>query len=734
MATDWAGSSAAHNGKYWASETDSAKAVGELVIRVRRYRESLRSTGRADRMRRAWMAYQGWGPRMDADGTRLLPAGEAGESVQMNVNQFAATVNQAVVLTTSNKPAVKAIAANNDFESLAQAQLAEALNDYYDRELAISDREHEATLNMVLLSEAWVVIDWDATAGEPYTVDEEGKPIKSGDVRCYTLTPFDVGVDPDLHDVESATWFAYRRRVNKYDLAAQYPKQKDKLLVMGRKDQTFDAMDEQQSSFEFRRRRSIQPDTDCVYVWEFRHKPSPALPNGRRILFVDENCILADTVQTDDGGVVSDFGYPFGTELMAWSAAPERIPGTSDGHTSFFDLLSLQEGLDLSASIMVSAINSGGLQNLYVPRGANITADKLTGALNVIEYDGAERPVAESNLSINPAVQAWAEMCLTWMRQRVSLNDVVAGEPTKGMPAQAMALLRAQAVEFHSRLQSAYERMVQRLRTGILKMLQRYAKTERVALVAGKANTWTLKHFTSDSLSGVDRFVVEPVNPVLKTLAGKVGFAQPLLEQGQISPQEYLQLISTGRMEPILRFAQDNQARIQREKEMLMQGIGLPPPMVGPMGPMLDPSGLPLFADDGQPHIRPLITDTHWSDIPEYLGVLAMPEVRDNPQVVKAVTEVVDYKLRLWRTMDPAYIVLLKGLPPPPPMMPGMMGGPPQAMPGGPPPGGAPPSPEGAPPGLEGPPGGPDVKLPQPPPNPITGEADMQTPPPGGMS
>lgn len=729
--SDYAGSRAAATGKYWAAEPDSAKAVGELVIRVRRYREGLRSTGRADRMRRAWMAYQGWGPRMDADGTRLLPAGEAGEAVQMNVNQFAATVNQAVVLTTSNKPAVKAIAANSDFESLAQAQLAEALNDYYDRELAISDREHEATLNMVLLSEAWVVVDWDATAGQIYTVDEEGKPVKSGDVRAYTMTPFDVGVDPDLHDVESATWFAYRRRVNKFDLAAQYPKQRERLMVSGRKDQTFDAMDEQQSSFELRRRRSIQPDTDCVYVWEFRHVPSPALPNGRRILFVDENCVLADTVQTQEDGTVVDYGYPFGNELMAWSAAPERIPGTSDGHTSFFDLLSLQEGLDLSASIMVSAINSGGLQNLYVPRGANITADKLTGALNVIEYDGNERPFAESNLSINPAVSAWAEMCLTWMRQRVSLNDVVAGEPSKGMPAQAMALLRAQAVEFHSRLQSAYERMVQRLRTGILKMLQRYARTERVALVAGKANTWTLKHFTSEALKGVDRFVVEPVNPVLKTLAGKVGFAQPLLESGMISPQEYLQLVSTGRMEPILRFSQDNQARIQREKEMLMQGIGLPPIQVGPMGPMLDASGLPVFADDGQPHIRPLITDTHWNDIPEYLGVLAMPEVRDNPQVVRAVTEVVDFKLKLWRQMDPGIIMLLKGVPPPPPAMPPGM--PPMGPPGMPPPPAGAPGLEGPPPELVGGPGAPPVRMPQPPPNPITGEA-MEAPPPGGLA
>jgi len=714
---------------YWASNVDSRAVVAATKRRIRRYRESLRISGRADRMKRAWMAYQGWGPRADADASRALPAGEQGEMIQLNVNHFAALVNQAVVLTTSNKPATKAVPANNDFESLAQAQLAESLNDYYDRELAVSDREYEATLCMVLMSESWMVQEWDRAAGAPVQPDEQGNIIRAGDVRITTLTPFDVGVDPDVQDVESNTWFAFRRRANKFDLAARYPACRDSLLSADRRDQTYDAMDETSMSLDLQRRRTTEADSDCVYVWELRHLRTPALPNGRRVVFVSEDCVLEDSVQKDETGTVKDFGYPYGSSLYAFSSAPDRIPGTSDGHTSFFDLLSLQEGVDLSASIFMSAINSGGMSNLYVPRGANITAEKLTGALNIVEFDGDLVPKAESNLSIRPEVQQFTEACVSWMRQRVSMNDVVMGEPQKGMPAQAMALLRAQAVEFHSRLQASYERLVQRCRTGILKLLQKYAETERVALVSGKGNSWALRHFKADDLRGVDRFVVEPVNPTLKTLAGKVGFAQPLLENGVIGLQEYLQLVETGRLEPIMRFAQDNQARIQREKELLMQGIGLPPikTVMTPQGPMpsVGPSGMPDFADDGLPHLRPLISDTHWLDIPEYLGVLAMPEVRDSPKVVQAVTEVVDFKLRLWRQMDPALIMLLKGVPPPPP--PGMaMGGTPPPPPGQ-PSGTRPPMPGGE--STSGPPGAPPIPLPKPPKNPITGQQDLPAPP-----
>lgn len=705
--------------EYWAAAMKSEEVVSSCITRVRRYRESLRVSGRADRMRRTWMAYLGWGPRMDADASRAQTSGQSGEMVSLNVNQFAAMVNQAVVLTTSNKPAVKAIPANGDFESIAQAQFAESLNDYYDRELAVSDREREGALNMVLLSETWEVLDWDATAGSEYMPDEAGKPVKSGDVRLFCLTPFDVAVDPDVHDCESYTWFAWRRRVNRFDLAAQFPNQRVGILAARKDGALDDVVDNNQVDFELRRKRSTQPESDCVYVWELRHLPTPALPNGRLVKFIDSRTVLSDSLSMNDAGQPVDFGYPH-AKLHAYTAAPERVPGAPDGHTSFFDLLSLQEGLDLCASIMMSAINAGGLQNLFVPRGANVTATKLGGALNIIEYDGAQLPQAKENVAINPAVNAFAEMCVQWARQRVSLNDVVMGEPSKGMPAQAMALLRAQAVEFHSHLQAAYERLIQRTRTGILEMLQKYADTERVALIGGKANAWALKHFTKKDIEHVARYVVEPINPIMKTLAGKVSFAQPLLEAGKITVQQYFQLTETGRMEPVLRFEQDNQARVTREKEMLMRGIGLPPIQMGPMGPVLDAQGMPAFVQMGEGEfLRPLITDTHWSDIPEYLSVLAMPEVRDNPAVVKAVTEVVHLKTQMWRMMDPAIIMVLKGQLPPPPMPAVALNTPPPV--GGEEGGTMPPLP-----------GATDTTQPKPvkpPKNPITGEQDLPAAP-----
>jgi hypothetical protein len=142
---------------------------------------------------------------------------------------------------------------------------------------------------------------------------------------------------------------------------------------------------------------------------------------------------------------------------------------------------------------------------------------------------------------------------------------------------------------------------------------------------------------------------------------------------------------------------------------MLRRGVGLPP--VDMQASM--EAGVPVFAPTQEDAIRPLPSDLHWLDIPEYLSVLESPESRGNPRVVTAVLDLVEEKLRLWRTMSPDLLMLRNG--PPAPSSMGMMGPPPGEM-------GPPPPEEGPPPEMMSAGGdAPDVKMPSPPPNPLAG-------------
>lgn len=755
--SDSPGSDGESKDYYWAQETRSTVLASSVIRRIKAYRENMRLTGLSTRIRKSWSALMGYGPRSDADASRITNTGDIGELLNVTINDYGALLNQVLTLTTGNKPATKAIARNSDFASLASAQFAESLNDYYDSELRVSDREFEVTEMMVALGEGHLALEWDAAIGQPFTVAESGKVVRSGDVRIFSVSPFDIARDPHLQDIESQTWAAFRRKVSKWELVALYPEKKEQILAHSLRlnDSYNDGIDGQsftgdEFSLDFRQKNPTQSvSNDAVYLWEFRHKPTPAVPNGRLLKFLGAECVLFDSVKTTPAGLrdvvratpdasveevvqewqpefVEDKGYPYGDSLFFISSASKRTPGGIDGRTEFFDLLSMQEGVDLSFSIMSSAINAGGLQNLYVPRGSNVTANKLTGALNVIEYDGDQVPEAKDNVAINPAVVAFADKMAEHMRQRVALNEVTTGDMQRAMPAQAMALLRAQSIEFHSRLQAAYEDLLKRSRTGIIKLLQLFADTERVALIAGKANTWALKEFKSRDLEGFDRFIIEPVNPMMKTLAGKVSFALPLLEKGIITPEQYLALGNTGRMEPIDKFASDNRARIEREKEKLMRGVGLPPLKIDPMGaPVISNDGLPeldpVAAASGE-FVIPLLNDPFWVDIPEYARLLEQPGVRSQPAVVQATQEVIHRCMMLWSKQPIAMTMLLGGKPyPSQMMMMQQMGAMPPDVGGLPQPSGAPgemkPPTQPGPPAPRGttPPGGPNVKQPSPP-------------------
>jgi hypothetical protein len=731
---------------YWAAEPKSEDLARKLFARVKRYREWLRATGRSRRAWSAWSTYYGRGPDGTGDTSRQRPAGERGELVDIATNDFAALVQQAHVMTVHQPPAFKTIAINTDFSSVAQTLMGDGLIDHYDRQGAVKECESQAVRASLLCAESWVSETWDAAAGRAVMRDPDtGKLVGEGDIRFAVHTPWDVAYDFEAQDAEALEWIAFRTRANRFRLAAQYEDASPLAAARLRQGGIKLSLEADENERKMRWRASNEDsesgDNEQVDVWELRHPPCPQLPRGRLVKLVDVDCVLFDSVSVglaespdsriytdapklDEGQAVADYGYPY-DETHVYPMTPERMVGGIAGHTPYHDLLGLQQGLDTVATILATGANAGGLTNFWLPENAKFEVDSLAGGGNVI--CGPVKPEVLEGVKVDPQALEFARFCQEFMRRRVGFNDVALGEPTKGMPAQLAALLQAQAVEFHSSLQAAYYRLIAATRTGIIKMLKRYANDKRVALMSGKSARWELKEFTKQDIADVDRVAVEPVNPVMKTLAGRIDVGKMLLEQGDATPEQFLTLVNTGRLEPMFEGKQTNLTRIKREKEMLQDGIGLPPVQIGTDGlPALGMDGLPVLMDDGKPHIRPLWTDTHWIDIPEYLAVAAMPDARDRPEVIKAVMDIVEYKLALWRKLystAPELAALLGAPPPaPPPGVPGAPAGD-SAMKA------IPNSPSEVPTRP--------IKQPKPPPNPINGEqapAPMDSPGKAGLA
>lgn len=642
---------------YWAAD-ETSECIHAALEKRRQYRDWLLRTGRVGRMQRSLRAYYGYTPNGDGDTSTILAGGDQGEIADLACNHFAALVRQALVLITSDKAAFKAVAGNTDYKSLAQAALADGLLEHYDRKLHVSDIEGSAAFRALLMGEGYVSVTWDAEAGDAYAVDPEtGRAIREGDLSFRVFSPLEVAYDVTATQGQRP-WMLLETRRNKWDLVAQFPEKKDNIL----------GAQLERDGFDYLLWNLDQPrvSDDVVRVYELYAPPSPAVPDGRLVIFVDADTALFDGPLPYDG-------------VPVYGMQPDETIGAASGHTSTFDLLGLQQALDMTATIATTNLQAGGVVNFWAPSANDLNVRQISGGMNFI--NSPVKPEALNGVAMSPEVGRWAGQYVAWMQAISGINSAVRGDPDKGMPAQAMAFLQAQAIQFHSGLQKGFQRLREQVRTANIDLLKRYATTKRVALISGKATGYLRREFTADDLRGIDRVTVEAINPALRTMAGKKAIADELLQRGMLqTPQQYILLLTTGKLEPLFEGEEANLLRIRRNKELLQEGIGLPPVAVGPDGrPMVDlATGLAEFADDGQPHVRPLKSDTHWLDIPEYLAVLAMPDARERPQVVQAVTEVVEYQLALWRSMDPALIAVLKGQPAPMPAMPA----PPPPLPG----------------------------------------------------
>ena len=705
---------------YFAAEPEAKDAVQRIQERVKRFRGYLSRSGRADRMRRAWSAFYGNGPDGTKSSARLLRGGEQGELVLITPPIFPTLVRQVTRLLTGQKPAFKAIATNSDAATVQETILADQLIAAYDRRIDIEAKETSTVQAGTMLSSAFTGLEWATSEGAAIGADPDtGKVAHEGDVRAFELLPWDVAYDWRIKDDADREWIVFRRPQKRHKLAAQYPALADKILAGGKAKQVKDASNdafECRGDSPWRFEDETVEDEDIVWLWEFRHVPCSQLPPGRLIRYLSADIVLYDS---------KDAGYPYCSpdekkpDLLVYEFNPETVSGTSEGNTAAWDVLALQEALDMLLTVAVTNMNVGALANYWHPPGAAPSLQTLDTGLNLLE--SISKPELLDSVKLPQELLILFDLLKGLMRDSQGINEVASGDVPKGMPAQLAALLEQKAVQYHQVGQRAYYRLAENVRTGILKLLKRFVDSERVIEVVGKSQSWATKQFTGGDVAGVERISVEPVNPVMRTFAGRMTLAQDMAARGWIGKDEYLSVWTTGETHEIMDSRKANLGRISQEKELLAQGVGLPP--VDMQASMQ--SGAPVFAPT-QPNeqaIRPIMTDTHWVDIPEMLAVLANPDSRANPTTTQAVLDVVTEKLRLMRTMPPDLARLL-GAPDwlvqqlmmaqqPPPMPPG-----PPGPHGGPPPPHPPMPPGKGPAAIAAPAGGPDVRMPSPPPTP----------------
>lgn len=602
------------------------------------YAKYLVDTGRSELWRRAYTTYYNGIYRLGS----VQRAGETGEFYSLTTNHYRNLLTHMLVMTTSQRPAFEPRATNTDHKSQAQTIVASGILDYYNRDKEMDKSLGLATEYNLIFGEAFVSVEWDTDKGDVYSQSPMGgDPIRQGDVSFNVYSPLEVMSDFTRNKDEGRQWRIVRELKNKYDLAKKYPDMKDRIMNF-----SWDPKYPWINLFDVR----IAHQQDMIPVYRFYHEKTRSLPNGRMFVYVSNDCWLFDGV------------LPY-EEIPVYRMAAAEQQGSIWGYSIGFDLLPVQEAIDGLVSTILTNQGKFGVQNILMPAGSTISPLQLMDGLNLINYDPKLGKPESLNLTDTPAeIFNFLASLVDTMETIAGVNSVARGNPEASLKSgAALALVQSMAIQFNSGLQKAYAKLLEEVGTALINILKVYAKTPRIAAIAGKSNRSYLKEFTGQDLSAINRVTVDMGNPLSRTTAGKVNMADALLGANLISdPDQYIQVITTGKLEPMIEGKQAELMLIRAENEQLSEGG----------------------------NVTAIALDNHAQHILEHKCVLASPESRANPQIVQNTLNHCMEHIRLWQTTDPSLLAMMGQTPPPPQQMPPGAGAPvPGADPSAPPPG-----------------------------------------------
>ena len=602
--------------EYFAAKS-AEECVPVLKRRCNSWFETISSNNYLSKVKRSWLAYYGADTDDIGSGHSITFGGEQGELSRLNVNHFGNIARHMLNMVTANRPAFQARSTNMDYKSLAQTDLANSLLEYYMREKKVERFLKNATEQAIIMGSGYIKLEWNSEIG-PADDFIDGNVLRTGDIVCKNISILDVVFDSTKESHEDLDWVITRTWKNKFDLAAKYPEMAEKIKKLQTKSDIY----------KWNFIRSGYDITVDVPVYEFYHKETEALDDGRYLMFLDQDIVL------------SDGPMPY-KSLPIYRISPGEIIGTPYGYTPMFDLLPVQEAVNSLYSTVLTNQSTFGVQSVAVPRGSDLTSASFEGGMNLMEYNfipGAPnggRPESINLTQTPPEIFDFMQLLVNDMETLSGISSVVRGNPEASLESgAALALVQSQALQFMSGLQHSYISLIESVGTGIIEMIQQFASAPRIAAIVGENNKTEMKEFTKADVSGIARVAVDVSNPLSMTHAGRVQIAEQLMQMmpEKLTPESYIAVMNTGRLENMTRSTNDEFMLAKEENRKLVEG-----------------------------KMKPLViaTDSHWLHIKEHKCVIADPDLRYDVGLVERTLAHIQEHLNELRNADPD---LLMGL------------------------------------------------------------------------
>ena len=613
----------------------------ELLQRIKDFNLYHERTGLSDKWQRSEDMFFGKHHGEDGVGAgSIVSEGENNELATYAVNNYRTFIKHALSLTVSQKPSFDVKAKNTDLASIQQTRLAGNIIDSYMSEDNLGLQFFRAAERALVCGKSFVYIFWNTALGRPYTTQDVQKKngevvqkvMYEGEPDALMKGPRDVIHDTDTRDWKKTKWVIVRSHDNRWDLVSRYPAASEEISEVSSNDDTESSMTTTKSL----KNNSI--NSDVISCYDFYHEKSDSIKEGRYVKFLS------------DGTILYDGPMPY-AQLPVFRLTPGEMFDTCEGYTDAFDMMGPQEALNTLYSIILTNQNALGVQFVHLPEGCDISESMMKGLAVLRGGAPGTEPKGINLLSSAGEVFKNIDIVQAAQRNLMGLNSSVMGESVPGVKSGiAIGRYQAMAIQYANNFQRSFAELLSNGGTFLFELIKTFAKTERVAAVAGKTNKGAMVSFTGDDLNLIDRVDVDLGNPQSRTASGRIEMADMFYQRGEINARQYMQVVSTGNLDTVFESEESELELIRKENEDMLEG---------------------------KP-VKALIGDSHLAHAKEHKTVINDPQIRTlaaqgDPQatgIVEAVLMHIQEHEQLHATQTP-FFGMMSGEPPPPPPMQG---------------------------------------------------------------
>lgn len=522
--------------------------------------------------------------------------GEQGEYSTITVNHARNLIKHIKAMVTQNRMNFDTIAENSDLSTRNTTIVGNAVLDQLFYEKRYEDKLVQLLELGLIMGTSFALVEWDP-GSKLVDADAEGNPIWAGETNFKILSPMETMVEPFKYDYDTQNWVVTRELMNKFDVAAKHAADDPEL---------YDSIIELPPVPEIQYfTKYYEKDEHTIYVYKMYHKPTPHMPRGRMLVFCDKDIVLIDDSNPYDC-------------LPVFCFRPDIRYAGAYGHSPLFDLMPLQEALNVLDSAALTIADNFSMPNIIVSKIANLEASELSGGLRVLEIDydpdapngGMPTPMKMPEIS-NDMTNLRAQYVMD--QEKLSgINQVMRGtEAQTPMSGTAIALSASMSQTYNSSIEREYINIAEKLAFFLLQLIHKFQSYEEILTDTGIANEFAVRSFLGQDLEGIRRVRIHLGNQLAKTLAGRLTIADNLLQQSQITPEEYLEIIRSGSLNKQLETKTAEPGYIQLENEQLAKGK--------------------------KPVMNAL--DNHAKHIEAHKSLLFRPEVRETEAVLALILE-----------------------------------------------------------------------------------------------